>query len=173
MAAASVVHIPNANSKIRKQYGVIYHSPITFYDPAGDWLRLMKAYDGQNIHLYLRDHSSPVMQLADMGAKYTIVIHIQGRRKFSVQKYSALQNQPRTLASVAKQVAEVVEAYIDETQYDERFDKDTWRLGPDYIKFEDLHLIELRQITKASWQVGLGYRPSVGAISSQSGLLNV
>lgn len=44
-------------------------------------------------------------------------------------------------------------AFPPQTQYDERFDKDTWRLGPDYIKFEDLHLIELRQITKASWQV--------------------
>lgn len=95
-------------------------------------------------------------------------------------------------------MAEVVEAYIDEvrtatartmsmsyltkldfpaqTQYDERFGKDTWRLGPDHIKFEDLYLIELRQITKASWQVSLGYRPhlpSVGTVGSQSGLVDV
>lgn len=67
--------------------------------------------------------------------------------------------------------------FLAQTQYDERFDKDTWRLGPDHIKFEDLYLIELRQITKASWQVSLGYCPpspaSVGAVGAQSSLIDV
>lgn len=82
------------------------------------------AYDD---HPDLRDLDARV--LVDSGTKYSIVVHVgsyqrirpslltvyqpQGQMRFHRQKYSRGRTESHTLGKVAKQIAEVVEEYID------------------------------------------------------------
>ncbi|KAI0818897.1 hypothetical protein BC629DRAFT_1588220 [Irpex lacteus] len=151
------VKIPNAAQQpvARRQYGFQLQDPLHFIAPNGRPFRLATAYEERGLQGLLLNHNHHVLETA--GTKYTILIHIEGQQKFTKQKYAHLRNGLRTLGGVAKQIAEVVEEYIDHTRHNVPSQTDdTWRLGPGYIDFNDLYLLELRHVAKASYQVILG-----------------
>ncbi|KAI0086289.1 hypothetical protein BDY19DRAFT_995900 [Irpex rosettiformis] len=157
--------IPNVPQEqhVRRQFAFHVHEPLTFRAPNGGPYRLASAYNLAPTQMtlmdVLHDYNKPVLQ--GTGTKYTIVVHIKGQERFAKQKYSSLSSGPRTLGGVARQIAEVVEEYIDKMQFNGPSDGDMWRLGPDNIKFEDLYLLELHQVSKASFQVTLGHHVQV------------
>ncbi|KAI0090690.1 hypothetical protein BDY19DRAFT_992115 [Irpex rosettiformis] len=153
--------IPNTtpDPTARKCYGVqINANPLKFCNLHGGHFRLEAAFNEPELQKHLLGSDLPVTEFKNHGTKYTIQIHIEGQIKFSKQKYSKYRDSLRTLGGVARQVAEVVKEYIEKTEHNiPNPAKDRWRLGPGYIEFEDIYLKELCQVSKASWQVVLGY----------------
>jgi len=153
------VHL--GSRRTRKQYGIKYNAPLLFRRRDGLPLSLRAASVMSELSQQLVDYDEEVLEKC--GTKISYLIHLQGQEKFTRQKYAhrrkGKQRYPHTLAKVAQQILEVVQEYIELTMLKNPTDDDTWRLGPGHIAFEDIVLLGLEQVTKAT------FRPVLGVLS--------
>ncbi|KAI0339811.1 hypothetical protein BDW22DRAFT_1360831 [Trametopsis cervina] len=131
------------------------NAPLQFMTPEGKAFRLETALEVKSLEGLL--HQCNTRALIDCGSKYRIVVHPEGQPKFALQK-SAQGRDARgnALGKIARQVAEVVEAYADEMTQRAPGRNDSWRIGTGYIEFKDIYLLELQQISLASFMPVLG-----------------
>lgn len=99
--------------------------------------------------------------LEGFGMKVTYRIEWPGYVAFGKQKHALRATREKesiTRAKMAIHVAEVVKDFIEEMAPLNTHDQ-AWRVGPNYITFEDLYLLEIHHVAKASLQPVLAYRP--------------
>ncbi|KAI0340505.1 hypothetical protein BDW22DRAFT_376903 [Trametopsis cervina] len=132
----------------RKQYGVVFRPPLEFKTPQGGPFLLAAAL-GDHIEDSLSGSDVPIF--SGSGTKYSIIIQFAGLPQLSRQKYAHDKSGPNTVGKVARQVAEVMLEYIDKNQ-----NYDTWQSRYNNIAFENIYLLRMTQVSKASFQCEFG-----------------
>ncbi|KAI0797328.1 hypothetical protein BC629DRAFT_1503137 [Irpex lacteus] len=93
--------------------------------------------------------------------KVTYRIEWPGYESYNKQKHAlraTREKQSVNLAKVATHVAEVMKEFINDMK-DQPSAEPHWSVGPGGIDFDDLYLLEVRQVAKASLQPVIAYRP--------------
>ncbi|KAI0340503.1 hypothetical protein BDW22DRAFT_376468 [Trametopsis cervina] len=145
----------NTHRVRRKQWGVVTRPPLLFQTVDGHAFRLKDAFVNSES---LDRHDQQVLQ--GMSTKYSIIINLEGQPVYSRQKYAhagGRRKQSNTLGKVARQIAEVVQAYIENDMHRQTGDTQ-WRLGGEGLGFDDLYLLELHQVSKSSFEPVFGIR---------------
>ncbi|EKM57257.1 uncharacterized protein PHACADRAFT_254932 [Phanerochaete carnosa HHB-10118-sp] len=99
--------------------------------------------------------------LEGFGVKVTYRIEWPGYGAFGKQKHALRATREKesiTRAKMAIHVAEVMKDFIEEMTPLSTSDP-SWRVGERYIEFEDLYLLEIHHVAKASLQPVIAYRP--------------
>ncbi|KAI0693730.1 hypothetical protein BC835DRAFT_1415749 [Cytidiella melzeri] len=90
------------------------------------------------------------------GTKVSYVIKIHGYQAFKIQKYAYTRRHGKKKscdrAKVLKQVAEVMEAFIDFNKHQQRTGSESVQFGDGGIQLQDLYLLELRHVSQSSFQ---------------------
>ncbi|KAI0089612.1 hypothetical protein BDY19DRAFT_113380 [Irpex rosettiformis] len=103
------------------------------------------------------------MPLQGFGMKVTYRIEWPGYDSYNKQKHALRATrlkQSVSLAKVATHVAEVMKDFINDMK-EQPSAEPHWTVGPGGIDFDDLYLLEVRQVAKASLQPVIAYRPKV------------
>ncbi|KAI0781565.1 hypothetical protein BC629DRAFT_565782 [Irpex lacteus] len=101
------------------------------------------------------DLVNPYIEVMEaVGDKVSYIIEWPGypplKKQMNVRRKKGVQSRSR----IAQQVAEMVEAFIEDTR-NYISSKPKWQLGQGCMVFENLYLVEVKRISKATWAVGL------------------
>jgi len=131
--------------------------PLMFMTSRGKGIRLADLQARVDVGLVHRD----LQPLEGFGTKVTYRIEWPGYDSFNKQKHALRATRAKesvSLHKIALHVAEVMKAFIQEAA-GQPSSEQAWRVGPGYIEFEDLYLLEVHQVAKASLQPVIAYRP--------------
>ncbi|KAI0083593.1 hypothetical protein BDY19DRAFT_977019 [Irpex rosettiformis] len=94
------------------------------------------------------DQDAQVMDVP--GDKVTYVFEWPGyttvRKQVNARRKHGVQNRNR----IAQQIAKIVNKFIHE-QHNYTSLGPEWRVGPDFIEFESVYLVELKRISDSTW----------------------
>ncbi|KAI0689334.1 hypothetical protein BC835DRAFT_1369370 [Cytidiella melzeri] len=131
--------------------------PMEFITNKGRGIRLADVLARATVGLHRADERP----LQGFGTKVTYRIEWPGYDSYNKQKHAlraTREKQSVCLSKIATHVAEVMQEFVKEMNGQATTDP-RWRVGPEYIDFEDMYLVEVRQVAKASLQPIIAYRP--------------
>ncbi|KAI0086288.1 hypothetical protein BDY19DRAFT_995899 [Irpex rosettiformis] len=135
----------------KKQFGVVFRDAIIFSadNKSGALLRYSQASESTE-----QVDNGAVAILEGCGTKITYVMKFRGHKSFKTQKYSGTGRSPNRIANnrekILSQVTEVMGEFIEKMKHEST--AGPLQFGAGGIELEDLYLLELRQVSKASFQ---------------------
>ncbi|KAI0818896.1 hypothetical protein BC629DRAFT_1588219 [Irpex lacteus] len=136
----------------KRQYLCTIRPPMVFSANGTPGVQLHSSPDDSALSV-LDHETTPLFE--GCGTKIAIVSHFLGYPRFQRQKYAGTGRgdnaAPNNRRKVLAQVAEVMQAFLEQMQYQEV--SGLVLFGPKgTIMLEDLYLLELQQVSRASFQ---------------------
>ncbi|OBZ74214.1 hypothetical protein A0H81_05854 [Grifola frondosa] len=143
--------------------------PIMFFmqSPDGCGISLRDALNSKFMHLVGRDD----LMFEGRGPSVSIRLmwpgYAQWSRQIPTRDFRSPPG-PITRSKLAKNVAKTIQRFISDMQNRPMEDdaEARWRVGPAFIKLDDLILVGLQHVSMGSWQAHWNQRPDIGYTSS-------
>ncbi|KAI0086554.1 hypothetical protein BDY19DRAFT_350322 [Irpex rosettiformis] len=156
LAPVELIRIPRPQGGSQQHRRYAEFPDIEFWVNNRKGVRLYDALHGNFSGLV--DADNQVMHSSSV--KVTYLIEWPGYRPLKKQKIAQRKFGVQCRSRIARQVAEIVEEFLDERSGCAPYEND-WKLGPGFIEYASIYLMELKRISLSTWAAKLAYSSTI------------